>query len=193
VEHESHIEWDKPHIYVMNHQSAADIPVSFIAIPVNLRFIAKAILRYVPWLGTYMLMTGMIFVDRGNRRKAMSSMQKAARRIREGCNIIAYAEGTRSRSGRVLPFKKGPFVLALEAGVPIVPCAIEGGQRVFPPGLKIRPGTVRLKIGTPIPTADLSKRDRNALLEQVRSEVIRLHLEIGGEGAEEGTLASAAG
>ncbi|MEL6547937.1 MAG: lysophospholipid acyltransferase family protein, partial [Myxococcota bacterium] len=128
VEHESHIEWDKPHIYVMNHQSAADIPVSFIAIPVNLRFIAKAILRYVPWLGTYMLMTGMIFVDRGNRRKAMSSMQKAARRIREGCNIIAYAEGTRSRSGRVLPFKKGPFVLALEAGVPIVPCAIEGGR-----------------------------------------------------------------
>lgn len=192
IEHEAPVRWDEPHIYVMNHQSAADIPACFIAIPVNLRFIAKSVIRFIPWLGTYMLMTGMIFVDRGNRHKALRSMRKAARRIREGCSIIAYAEGTRSRSGRVLPFKKGPFVLALEAGVPIVPCAIEGGQRVFPPGFKIRPGPVRIKTGTPIPTKDLTKSDRDALMERVRNEVIRLHLEIGGEGAEEGTPAAAA-
>ncbi len=189
IEHEAPVPWDQPHIYVMNHQSAADIPACFIAIPVNLRFIAKAVIRYIPWLGTYMLMTGMIFVDRGNRRKAMSSMRKSAKRIREGCNIIAYAEGTRSRSGRVLPFKKGPFVLALEAGVPIVPCAIEGGQKVLPPGFKMRPGPVRIKTGTPIPTDTLTKDDRIPLMERVRAEVIRLHLEIGGEGAEEGSPA----
>ncbi|MEM6533486.1 MAG: lysophospholipid acyltransferase family protein [Myxococcota bacterium] len=182
VEHESPIDWDKPHIYVMNHQSAADIPAAFVGIPVNLRFIAKKILRYVPWLGTYMVMTGMIFVDRGNHRKAITSMRMAAKRIREGCNIIAFPEGTRSRDGEILPFKKGPFMLAIEAGVPIVPCALEGGQHIFPPGLKIRPGPMTLKTGTPIATENLHRKDRDQLIRQVRDEVIRLNLDIGGAG-----------
>ncbi|MEO1482775.1 MAG: lysophospholipid acyltransferase family protein [Myxococcota bacterium] len=182
VEHETPIDWDQPHIFVMNHQSAADIPAAFVGIPVNLRFIAKKSIRYIPWLGTYMIMTGMIFVDRGNHRKAITSMRQAAKRIREGCNIIAYPEGTRSRNGEILPFKKGPFMLAIEAGVPIVPCALEGGQHIFPPGLKIRPGKMTLKTGTPIATEGLHRKDRDGLIRRVRDEVIRLNLEIGGAG-----------
>lgn len=184
VEHEVPIEWSKPHIYMMNHQSAADIPAAFRAIPVNLRFIAKESLRRIWWLGTYMEITGMIFVDRGNQRKAVRSMREAARRIREGCNIVAFPEGTRSRSGEILPFKQGVFLVAIEAGVPIVPCAIEGGQHVFPAGLKIRPGKIRVKTGAPIPTEHLNRKDRDALLDRVRNEVIRLHREIGGAGGE---------
>ncbi|MEM6730611.1 MAG: lysophospholipid acyltransferase family protein, partial [Myxococcota bacterium] len=187
--HESPIEWGSPHIYVMNHQSAVDIPAAFVAVPTNLRFIAKSVIKYIPLMGLYMLMTGMIFVDRGNHHRALRSMRKAARRIREGSNIIAYPEGTRSRTGAVLPFKKGPFMLAIEAGVPVVPCAIEGGQYIFPPGFKIRPGEIRLKIGTPIRTAELSRADRDDLIQRVRSEVVRLHTEIGGAGAEESRAA----
>ncbi|MEM6559312.1 MAG: lysophospholipid acyltransferase family protein [Myxococcota bacterium] len=182
VEHEVPIPWDSPHVYVLNHQSAVDIPAAFIAIPTNLRFIAKAALRYVPMLGTYMAMTGMIFVDRSAKHRALRSMRKAAERIREGSNIIAFPEGTRSRGGGILPFKKGPFMLAIEAGVPVVPCAIEGGQHVLPPGFRIHPGTIRLKTGTPIPTAELQRSDRDRLIRQARNEVLRLNREIGGVG-----------
>ena len=177
------VDWTQPHIYLMNHQSLLDIPAAFAALPGDLRFVAKHSLAYVPFLGWYMWMTRMVFINRADRVKALESLRQAGQRIREGANILAYPEGTRELDGRLLPFKKGPFALALEAGVPVIPVAIEGSGRVMASGsIHIIPGRVRLKVGTPIPTTGRAKHDREALLIEVRDALAKLHREIGGAG-----------
>ncbi|MDY7229238.1 lysophospholipid acyltransferase family protein [Hyalangium rubrum] len=178
------IDWSQPYIFLMNHQSAMDIPCAFAALPVNLRFIAKHVLKYVPFLGWYMAMTGMIFINRSDRREAVRSLARAGERIRSGKSILAFPEGTRTRDGRILPFKKGPFVLAIAAQVPIVPIAIEGSMRVLPSNsIWMRKHPIRVKIGKPIETKGLKNADRDALLRQVRDAIIQLHQDIGGPGA----------
>ncbi|HSP18578.1 MAG TPA: lysophospholipid acyltransferase family protein [Myxococcaceae bacterium] len=168
--------WDRPAIYVMNHQSSLDIPAAFAILPVDLRFIAKHTLRKVPFLGWYMSWTGMVFVDRSNSTQAVGTLNAAADRVRGGISLLAYPEGTRSRDGTVLPFKKGPFVLALQAGVPIVPVAIQGSLEVMPSGLKpLRPGVVRVAVGAPLPTADLTTADRDELVRRTRDAVVTMH------------------
>lgn len=180
------LDWKQPRIFVLNHESMLDIPCAFAAIPSNLRFVAKHSLKYVPFLGWYMWLTGMVFVNRGKREQAFASLRKGGERIRNGATILAFPEGTRTGRGRILPFKKGVFVLALEAGVPIVPVAISGSGKVLPTGgFRLRGGEVRLKMGEPIPTAGRSPEDREALMHEVREAVIRLHREIGGEGGAE--------
>jgi 1-acyl-sn-glycerol-3-phosphate acyltransferase len=178
------IDWSKPYIFVMNHQSMIDIPVAFNRLPVNIRFVAKEQLKWVPFIGWFIWLTGMVFVDRSKRAKAVASLEKAGQRIREGATIIAFAEGTRSPDGRVMPFKKGPFVLALNAKVPIIPVAIDGTHRVSGKRSvwRLRPADVRMKIGLPIPTEGRDPDDRDGLLHDVRAEVIKMHQEIGGEG-----------
>jgi len=175
------IDWKKPHIYVMNHQSMLDIPIAFVAIPANLRFIAKHSLKYIPFVGWFIWFTRMVFVDRGNRSQALKSLTAAGNRIRErGISVIAYPEGTRSRDGSILPFKKGVFMLALQSQVPIVPVCIEGSGAVLPSdGFRIRPGNVRMKVGTPIQTAG---RDGGLepLMNEVREALIGLHRELSG-------------
>jgi 1-acyl-sn-glycerol-3-phosphate acyltransferase len=179
------LDWSQPHVFVMNHQSMFDIVVAFIAIPVNIRFVAKQVLKYIPFLGWYMWATGMIFVDRGRRAQALKSLAGAGERIRAGASIIAYPEGTRSLDGRIHGFKKGSFMVALRAQVSIVPVAIEGSGRCLPKaGFRPRGGTVRVKIGQPIPTAGLTDVDRDALMHRVREALIDLHRSIGGAGGE---------
>jgi 1-acyl-sn-glycerol-3-phosphate acyltransferase len=177
------IDFSAPHIFVMNHQSMLDIACAFASIPVNLRFVAKNVLKFVPFLGWYMWMTGMIFVDRTRGTKAVRSFAKAAVRIRAGANILIFPEGTRSRDGSILPFKRGPFALALQAGVAIVPVAIEGsGQVLGAGGFRIAPGQVRLKVGHPIATAGRPAQARDQLMHEVRAALIELHRTIGGSG-----------
>lgn len=191
VETLPNVDWSRPHIFVMNHQSMADIPCAFQGIPANLRFVAKHSLKWVPFIGWYMAFTGMIFINRSNRREAVKSLQLAGQRIREGANILAYPEGTRSRDGSILPFKKGPFVLAIEAGVPIIPVAIEGSGQMLPrDGFRIRPAVIRMKLGDPIETANLKSSDRDELLRRTRDEIIRLHREIGGKGGDGDAIAA---
>lgn len=186
------VDWSKPHIFVMNHQSMIDIPCAFAGLPANLRFVAKHTLKPVPFLGWYMAFTGMIFINRSNRREAVRSLADAGERIRQGSNILAYPEGTRSPDGSILPFKKGPFVLALEAKVPIIPVAIEGSGAVLPrDGFRIRPGVIRMKVGDPIQTADLKPEDRDDLLRRTRDAIIQLHREIGGKGGDDDAIAAA--
>jgi len=179
------IDWSKPHIYLMNHQSAIDIAVAFYVLKAPLRFIAKKVLSRVPFLGWYMWATGMIFVEREKSTEAVTSIARAGARIRAGASILAYPEGTRSRNSRILPFKKGAFVLAIESQVPVVPVAIAGADKVLSStGFRVRPGTIRVKIGAPIPTAGLTRRDRDALLRQTYEVVDRMHREIGGLGGD---------
>jgi 1-acyl-sn-glycerol-3-phosphate acyltransferase len=177
------IDWSRPHIFLMNHQSAFDIPVAFAVIPVNIRFLAKHSLKWVPFLGWYMTMTGMIFVNRSDPREAVRSLRVAGERIRAGSNLLAFPEGTRSKDGRILPFKKGAFALAVEAGVPIVPIAIEGTRGMLPPGsVRLRRHPIRVKVGQPIETAGRKGAQREALMNEVRDIIIQLHRDIGGEG-----------
>ena len=117
--------------------------------------------------------TGMIFVHRGRRGAAMGSLVEAAARVRDGANVLVFPEGTRSRDGNVQAFKKGAFVLATQAGVPIVPVAIEGSGRCFPPvGFRIRPGVIRVKLGNPIPTRGPGTDDVEELVRRSRQTII---------------------
>lgn len=176
------IDWSRPYAVVMNHQSMLDIPCAQVGLPVNLRFVAKHTLQYVPFLGWYMWATGMVFVDRSNRAQAVQSLSRAAARVREGATVIAFPEGTRARDGVIQPFKKGPFMLAIESGVPILPVAIHGSGRVLPSdSFKLRPGTVRLRVGQPIPTAG-RQHERDQIIREARQAIIRMNVEMGGPG-----------
>jgi 1-acyl-sn-glycerol-3-phosphate acyltransferase len=175
------LDLSKPHVFVMNHQSMLDVACAFASIPVNLRFVAKDVLKYVPFVGWYMWMTGMVFVDRTKGTRAVRSLARAAAQIRAGASILVFPEGTRSRDGEILPFKRGPFLLALQAGVPVVPVAIEGSGQVCPAGrFRIRPGEVRLAIGAPIATAGRPRQARDQLMQEVRAALVDLHRQIGG-------------
>jgi 1-acyl-sn-glycerol-3-phosphate acyltransferase len=180
------LDWKRPYLFAMNHQSTLDIPVVVAALPVQPRFVSKQSMARVPFFGWYMRRTGMVFVDRSNRTRAIESLRLAGERIRAGASIFIFPEGTRSHERKILPFKKGPFALALEAGVPIVPVVIEGTGEALPANAwTARPGTVRVKVGRPISTGGRSPEEREALAAEVRKEMIRLHREIGGRGGDE--------
>ncbi|MGQ0508623.1 MAG: lysophospholipid acyltransferase family protein [Myxococcaceae bacterium] len=175
----------RPTIYISNHQSTIDIPTLFLAVRVDLRFIAKKELQYVPLLGWYMMLAKFVFIDRGNRQRAVASMDRAGERIRSGISIVAFPEGTRSDDGRVLPFKKGPFALAIKAGVAVCPVTIEGSGNLMPKSRwTITPGPIRVKIGAPIATHSLTEGDREKLMKQVRDTIIDQSLELGGKGGD---------
>jgi 1-acyl-sn-glycerol-3-phosphate acyltransferase len=147
------VDFTRPHVFVSNHESMIDIPVIFRALPVNLHFIIKKELKLVPFVGWYAWAMGMIFVERSDKRRGLRGLKNVGRLIKEGRNVIAFPEGTRSRGRGVLPFKKGVFVAAAGAGVPIVPVAISGADRVLPSdGFRVRPGLIRVALGQPIPT-----------------------------------------
>ncbi|HXU62530.1 MAG TPA: lysophospholipid acyltransferase family protein [Polyangia bacterium] len=166
------IDWSRPHVFVMNHQSSLDIVAAFLVLPVNLRFVAKHVLKYVPFLGWYMWATGMIFVHRTRHGSSMGSLREAGGRVHDGANVLVFPEGTRSRDGQLLPFKKGAFVLAATAGVPIVPVAIEGSGRCMPAdGFRVRPGVIRIKVGEPIPTTGPLKGDIESLVQETRAAI----------------------
>ncbi|ADO71557.1 lysophospholipid acyltransferase family protein [Stigmatella aurantiaca] len=184
----------RPTIYVSNHQSTLDIPVLFMAVPVNFRYVAKSQLAWVPFIGWYLWLAGHIFVNRSNRSDAIESLRAAARKIRGGTNIFLYPEGTRSPDGRILPFKKGPFALALEARVPICPVTVEGTARIMPKNSwNITPGPVHVKIGKPIDTTGFADNDRAGLARAVRDVIIAQSLELGGLGGDPDNAIAASG
>ena len=190
---EAPIDRSRPHIFMMNHQSLLDIPLVMASIPVNLRFIAKSSLRWVPFLGWYMAATGMCFIDRRRHADALKSLDRAVRRLGRGESLFAFPEGTRSRDGRIGPFKKGVFVAAIQAGASIIPVASDGTGRVLPPdGFAIRPGEIRLRIGRSIDAAQYRLDQRDDLMRAVRAAMIEMHGGLGGAGgvADDATLAA---
>ncbi len=175
----------RAYVFVMNHQSMLDIPVAFAFIPLNIRFVFKKILYWVPFLGWFLWRTKMVAVDRRNPMQAYGSLSEGVRRAKRGISIIAYPEGTRSTDGEILKFKRGPFVLAQAAGAAIVPVAVEGTGHVLPrAGFRIRGGQVRFKIGAPIDTAEFGSghAEIDRLRQSARHALIALHREIGGKG-----------
>ena len=164
----------RPVIFASNHQGVYDIFAMFVAVPEFFTFIAKRELFYVPFLGWHLWLAGYVLVDRARHSDALRSLERAGEKIRSGQSIVVFPEGTRSKDGSVLPFKKGSFQLALTAQVPIVPVAIEGSQWVMRKHeLKIYPGTIRVAFGKPIEPS--ATRDRDALMRETRDQVVALH------------------
>lgn len=145
------VDWSRPCVLVVNHQSMIDPCVLFRAVPVPLRFVLKAEMARVPFVGRYARAMGMVFLDRSARRSALRSLEQAASIVRAGGSVCVFPEGTRSHDGGIGRFKPGAFQIALAAGVPVVPVAIAGSGAVLPPsGFAVRPGVIRLRFGTPL-------------------------------------------
>ncbi|BDU78622.1 lysophospholipid acyltransferase family protein [Mesoterricola sediminis] len=141
----------QPVIYIANHTSYLDAMMLTCYLPNRPTFLAKVEMLFIPVLGVACWMGGVIFINRRNRPKAIASLKRAAERIRGGATIAAFPEGTRTRDGQLLPFKKGIFNLALDAGVPLVPIGLTGGFEMLPAGsLRVKPGTFRIHVGAPI-------------------------------------------
>lgn len=165
---------DAPAVYAANHASAADIPIVFGALPFDFRIIYKRSLSFVPLVGWGLVAAGHVAIDRSNPFRARRSLERAAERIRRGQSVLVFPEGTRSPDGCVRHFKRGSFVLAMQAGVPVVPVSLVGVKRLAPRGLaSLRAGEVTLKIHPPVPTAGRRVEDAAALAEEVRAIVAR--------------------
>jgi 1-acyl-sn-glycerol-3-phosphate acyltransferase len=184
----------KPAIYLSNHQSTIDIPCLYMAVPVPFRWVAKRELKWVPFIGWYLAAAGHVFVDRSRRERAIASLKAAGEKIRRGTSIMVFPEGTRSDDLRILPFKKGPFALALEAGVPLIPIAVEGSGKLMPKNRwSITPGPIHVKIGKPIEPAEYANDDREQLMRRVRDAIIDLQLSAGGLGGDRENAIAAMG
>jgi 1-acyl-sn-glycerol-3-phosphate acyltransferase len=141
----------QPGVFIGNHTSLFDPALMISTLPCHPVFMAKRELARVPFVGWVIWLADFIFIDRGDRQAARTSLDRAAERIREGQSIVAFPEGTRSLDGRILPFKKGAFALAIEAGVPVVPFAIHGGPEILPKGTwRARGGPYRITMGAPL-------------------------------------------
>lgn len=160
-----------PRVYIANHVSWFDIPAMIEALP-HYGFVAKRELEKIPLFGPAARATGVMYIDRENRKAAFSAYEDAAKRIREGNPVLVYPEGTRGHDYALRPFKKGPFVLAIGSGAPIVPVVVHGTIAVNPRDeFRASPGTVYVHLLEPIPTAGLTYDDREALAEQVRQRM----------------------
>jgi 1-acyl-sn-glycerol-3-phosphate acyltransferase len=149
--------------------------VLFDHLPGSVRFVAKKELLSIPIFGQALRARGEIPINRTNLRDAFAAYDEAAERLQAGLSAIVFVEGTRSRDGKLHDFKKGPFVLAIRAGVPIVPVFIEGTFEALPPGgWYVRRRPITLKIGTPIPTAGREFDDRDELMKQTRAAMLAL-------------------
>jgi len=159
-------------VFCANHESNVDPPVLFRALHSCLRILYKAELRRVPIMRTLFDVGGYVPIERGNRETAMASIDAAAASLRSGNSFLIFPEGTRSPAGQMLPFKKGGFIMAIQAQVPIVPVAISGGREAMHKGSAfVRPVRISVRIGKAIPTTGLNAADRDALVARVRVEV----------------------
>lgn len=161
-----------PAVYAANHASALDIPLIFGHLPAEFRVIHKSSLYWAPIVGQYLFLGGHIGVHRRRPFEARRSLARAAERIRGGTSVAVFPEGTRSGDARVAPFKRGSFVIAIEAGVPVVPVSLSGVKALAPRGmLLLKPGTVTMTLHAPHATDRLEAAGAQALAERVRAAV----------------------
>jgi 1-acyl-sn-glycerol-3-phosphate acyltransferase len=171
-----HVPDQGPAIIASNHQSFFDMLAILAHVPRPVKFVAKKELRGVPFFGSAIWAAGHIFIDRQNRARAFATYERAAAdMVERRAHLLIYPEGTRSRSGLVLPFKKGPAVVAIASGVAVVPCYCAGTFGILPKGsILVRPRAVQVLFGPAIPSAGLTYDDREAYTERIRRGVLAL-------------------
>jgi 1-acyl-sn-glycerol-3-phosphate acyltransferase len=150
-----------------------DIPVLQAYLPVQFRWLAKAELYKIPIFGQAMKSAGYISIDRSDRKSAIESLNQAAMIIRNGVSVIIFPEGTRSRTRKIQPFKKGGFFLAVDSGVSIVPIIIHGTDQIMPTKkITIKPGNVTLEITKPIKSSNYTRKTKDDLIKKVRNIIL---------------------
>jgi len=167
-----HLPLDRAAVYCANHQSNVDPPLLFTALHPRMHILYKAEIEQIPILARAFRMGGFIPVDRRNKEVAMRAIDAGAASLRHGNSFLIFPEGTRSKTEELLPFKKGGFIMAIKAGAPIVPVAVQGGRAAMRRGSRIiRPVTISIRVGEPIPTAGLDLKQRDALIARVRERI----------------------
>ncbi len=173
---------DQPVVYASNHSSMFDIWALAATLPGSVRFVAKEELTRVPLLGPGMLAAGHISIDRGRKKQAFEAYARAAQTIRSGFSAVVFPEGTRSRTGELLPFKNAPFGLAIAAQVPLVPVYVHNTFEILPKGgFRLHPRPILIRIGEPIPTEGLTPQDRERLRDRVRAAILDLKARVDAE------------
>jgi 1-acyl-sn-glycerol-3-phosphate acyltransferase len=163
-------------VVMSNHESHFDSPALILSSPVPLRFMAKKSLSRFPIFGRALKAMGMLFVDRANKDQAWASIREAAASVAAGKIVLVFPEGTRAKGDDLLPFKRGGFVLAVEAGAPILPVGVAGAGHVLPPGWAIQgTGPVVVVFGEPIETR--GRDDVEALMAETRAAIEHLRAE----------------
>ena len=175
VHREVEINPQTPCVFMSNHQSLYDIPAVIASLPGQARFLTKRSLFRIPVFGWAIRLGGFISIDREDRSRAHESFSSAVARLRAGTSAVVFPEGTRSLDGRLLPFQRGGFLLALRSGLPIVPVGIRGSFEVQPKtSFRVRPGRVAVHYGRPIEVDGYAVRDRLKLSSLVHGRIAEL-------------------
>jgi 1-acyl-sn-glycerol-3-phosphate acyltransferase len=173
-----HIQHDRAAVYAVNHASNVEPPILYAVLSdifPRLRILYKAELRKLPILVRAFDLAGFVPLERGNRDQSLPAIERAAEALREGNSFLIFPEGTRSRSGELLPFKKGGFIMALKGQAPVVPVAISGARDAMRKGsFIIRPVRIVVRFGPAIETSGLTLQDRDALIVRSREAVAAL-------------------
>ena len=164
---------NQTYIFTPNHQSFIEVPLLVTYLKHNFAYLAKKELFKYPIWKQGITLIGVVPIDRSNTQSAVESARLATEKLRNGKSYVIYPEGTRSRDGRLLPFKKGAFMMAIEAGVPIVPVSISGSTKIMPKGeIKIFPSTVYITVHEPISTAGYSRENIAELMKTTRAKIV---------------------
>jgi 1-acyl-sn-glycerol-3-phosphate acyltransferase len=163
-----------PVILMSNHQSLYDIPVLLLSIPFQFGFLSKESLFKIPLLGWHMSRAGYIPIDRSDSRDGVRSLLEGVQKIKGGKSVVIFPEGTRSLDNKIGLFKLGGFVMAIKAGIPIIPITINGSGKVIQKGEKrFSPNTIKIIIGSPVPTETYTSKEKKILADKIKEKMLK--------------------
>ena len=171
IEGRDNVDQEGAYVVTVNHQSMVDIPLMYVLPKINFKWVSKAGIYKWPIFGVVLWLHGDITIKEGSVRTAKGFMDKGLQHIKAGTSIVIFPEGTRSKDGEIRNFKEGAFVLAREAGVPVLPCVIDGAK-TFIKGWRVRKNTFTVRILKPVPAAEVEAMPTRELMSMVRSRTV---------------------